>query len=155
MTPYELLGVAHDATPDQIRKAFRKKAKEHHPDLHGNTPAAEQHMKRFTRAYETLHDPATRAELDKRLRRQRPTKTPPEKPSSRTSMRSTEEMMRDLVAAMTPRTRLQAFVGLSLTKLALELYVAVGARRHQALPASKRKRAPKRKTAQRARAAGR
>ena len=38
--PYKVLGISQRASKDEIRKAYRKKAKEYHPDLHPNDPDA-------------------------------------------------------------------------------------------------------------------
>ena len=42
--PYRVLGVSPNATQDEIKKAYRKKAKEYHPDLHPNDPEANLKM---------------------------------------------------------------------------------------------------------------
>ncbi|MDE6691089.1 MAG: DnaJ domain-containing protein [Clostridia bacterium] len=42
---YDVLGVAKDATPDQIKSAYRKLAKQYHPDFHPNDPAAAEKFK--------------------------------------------------------------------------------------------------------------
>ncbi len=59
---YETLGVSKTASQDEIRKAFRKLAREHHPDLakKKNKQAAEAKFKEINEAYEVLGDPAKR-----------------------------------------------------------------------------------------------
>src|SRR6202171_5605262 len=60
---YELLGVPRNATPDQIRSAYRKLAKQHHPDV-GEAPDGAEHFKVITEAYEVLSDPERRQRYD-------------------------------------------------------------------------------------------
>lgn len=55
--PYNVLGVAPDATQEEIKKAYRKKAKEYHPDLHPNDPEAARKMNELNEAYEMLQNP--------------------------------------------------------------------------------------------------
>jgi DnaJ-class molecular chaperone len=64
-TPYEILGVKPDATPEQIRKAYRKLAKEFHPDLNPGKPAAEARFKEISAAYDLLSDADKRARYDR------------------------------------------------------------------------------------------
>ena len=61
---YEILGVPRDATPEQIKKAYRKLAREHHPDVAGDDPAAEERFKDVSRAYEVLGNPEKRRAYD-------------------------------------------------------------------------------------------
>lgn len=61
---YAELGVAKDASPKEIKKAFRKLAREFHPDSHPDDPAAETRFKEINEAYETLSDEETRKEYD-------------------------------------------------------------------------------------------
>ena len=61
---YEVLGIGKSATPDEIKKAYRKLAKESHPDLHPNDKAAEERFKEINEANEVLSDPEKRARYD-------------------------------------------------------------------------------------------
>src|SRR6202011_5852787 len=64
-TPYEVLGVKPDAGADDIRKAYRKLAKEFDPDLNPGKPAAEARFKAVTAANDILSDPEKRARYDR------------------------------------------------------------------------------------------
>jgi DnaJ-class molecular chaperone len=61
---YETLGVSRDASPDAIRKAYRKLARKHHPDVNPDNKAAETRFKAVSAAYEVLSDAKKRAEYD-------------------------------------------------------------------------------------------
>ena len=62
--PYATLGVSRDAGEDEIRRAFRKLAKELHPDLHPQDSAAAERFKRVSAAYDILGDPPKRRQFD-------------------------------------------------------------------------------------------
>ncbi len=66
--PYKVLGVARDASADEIKKAYRKKARENHPDLNPDDPQAEERLKKINEAYDRITNPEKYAREDARRR---------------------------------------------------------------------------------------
>lgn len=63
--PYEVLGVERSATAEELRKAFQKLARKHHPDVNpGNKEESETAFKEIAQAYEILSDPDKRSAYD-------------------------------------------------------------------------------------------
>lgn len=61
---YEVLGVSKGASDDEIKKAYRKAARQYHPDLHPDDAEAEAKFKECNEAYEVLSDPQKKARYD-------------------------------------------------------------------------------------------
>jgi molecular chaperone DnaJ len=61
---YDVLGVSREATPDEIKKAYRKLARELHPDVNPS-PDAQEKFKQVTHAYDVLSDPGSRRDYDR------------------------------------------------------------------------------------------
>lgn len=55
--PYKVLGVSKDASKEEIKKAYRRKAKEYHPDLHPDDPVSAEKMNEVNEAYDMLNNP--------------------------------------------------------------------------------------------------
>ena len=62
---YEVMGVSKNASADELKKAYRKLAKEYHPDLHPNDKEAEAKFKELNEAYSVLSDDAKRSKYDR------------------------------------------------------------------------------------------
>ncbi|MFV0293148.1 MAG: molecular chaperone DnaJ [Paracoccus sp. (in: a-proteobacteria)] len=62
---YETLGLSKGAGADEIKKAYRQKAKEHHPDRNGSDPQSETRFKEVNEAYDCLKDPQKKAAYDR------------------------------------------------------------------------------------------
>jgi len=61
---YAALGVSKDAAPADIKKAYRKLARKHHPDANSGDPKSEEKFKEISEAYDVLSDPTKRKEYD-------------------------------------------------------------------------------------------
>lgn len=61
---YEVLGISRGASQDEIKSAYRRLARQHHPDVNPNDPEAEEKFKEIGHAYNILSDPDKRARYD-------------------------------------------------------------------------------------------
>ncbi len=64
--PYEVLGIDRSASPDEVKRAYRKKARENHPDLNPNDPDAAKRMNEVNEAYDRIMNPEKYAAADRR-----------------------------------------------------------------------------------------
>jgi len=63
--PYKVLGLRPNASDEAIKKAYRKLAREHHPDLDHGNPRSEETFKNISAAYDLLSNPVTRNQYDR------------------------------------------------------------------------------------------
>ncbi len=97
---YKILGIARNATAQEIKKAYRRLAFKYHPD-HNHEPEAEENFKKINEAYEVLTNPEKRAAYDARLASyaQSPVTRKPYKPNDSI----VEESVRIIMQKGTPR----------------------------------------------------
>lgn len=69
--PYDILGVAADASPEEIKTAYRRAARRLHPDVNQNNPGAVAQFQDITSSYEILNDPDRRRDYDNQRAQQR------------------------------------------------------------------------------------
>src|SRR5918997_5234610 len=62
---YKVLGVKRDAKPEEIKKAYRRLARKHHPDVNPGDKSAEDRFKKITEAHDVLSDPKKRQVYDR------------------------------------------------------------------------------------------
>lgn len=65
-SPYEILGISENASADEIKKAYRKKARENHPDTNPNDPEAAKRMNEINEAYDRIINPEKYVRQDAR-----------------------------------------------------------------------------------------
>ncbi len=63
---YEILGLPNEASPDEVRRAYRELSRKHHPDI-SRDPGANTRFLSIQKAYETLFDPVLRMNYDSKL----------------------------------------------------------------------------------------
>src|SRR5512144_1894165 len=65
---YKALGVSESATPEDLKKAYRRLAKRYHPDANPNNPSAAERFKEISEAHSVLSDPDKRKQYDQMRR---------------------------------------------------------------------------------------
>ena len=128
--PYAVLGLSPDATPEQIKAAFRRRAKAHHPD-HSREPDAEARFRRAREAFELLVDPANRRAYDEHLAQARQVRTQAEERARRTAVDRARAAAKE-ASASAARARQQEVERQHATAEAAERARRAAAQREQA-----------------------
>lgn len=110
---YQVLGVPKDATSEEIKKSFRRLARQYHPDMNPNNKGAEEKFKAINEAYDVLSDEVKRTEYDSQFfgrgKRKPPSRlqNPPRSENGKTSSppRQSAEYWQDYSPGTTKRTR--------------------------------------------------
>jgi curved DNA-binding protein len=111
---YRVLGVPRNASAQEIHRAYRRLARQHHPDISGQSAAADR-FRAVSEAYEVLHDPERRANYDHRLAS--PTRATRSRPDT-TSRTSATRERRDRASPSSP-AHAEAILELSPQEAAL------------------------------------
>jgi len=82
---YATLGLSRKCGPEQIRLAYRLRAREHHPDVNPDSPDATERLQAVNAAYEVLSDPERRKEYDRELRGRERLQRPAPSPRGRSN----------------------------------------------------------------------
>jgi len=104
---YQVLGVSRDATNEEIKKTFRKLARQYHPDVNPNNKLAEEKFKDINEAYDILSDETTRADYDGLLfgKTKRKAAVRPPTAGNGTRSRQTAESWQDFTPQTTKRAK--------------------------------------------------
>ncbi len=94
---YEILGLSHTASSDEIKKAFRKLALKLHPDKNPNDAVSENKFKEVTSAYSVLSDPFKKRDYDRVHFPPKSVKKPAPRPSAAPSTKNTTSLGRNLI----------------------------------------------------------
>jgi len=98
--PYQILDLKQGVSPEALKRRYRERLRQVHPDLHPEDPDAGKKTQRLVEAYECLADPERRAALDERLRE---AEAPPPQPPPRRPVRPKETPPVARPRAPTPR----------------------------------------------------
>lgn len=102
ITLYDILELSPSATPEEIRRAFRRLSKQYHPDVNDGAAWAELQFKEINHAYQILSDPALRREYDQSIRPDKEIKSASDRPRRRSRYAKNSRKASDM-----PSTRRQ------------------------------------------------
>lgn len=124
---YKILEVKRNATLEEIKDAYRRLAREYHPDLHPGNPAAEARFKEICEAYEVLCDSVQRTEYDQQLNpTQKQSQKPGKSPQDYYVRAATKALEKDYQGAIEDYTK-----AVELNPGLVEAYVKRGATRYK------------------------
>jgi DnaJ-class molecular chaperone len=129
LTHYKVLQLAENAEEKEIKEAFRRLSKQHHPDLHGGKEQNGDFQKTINAAYSVLSDPEKRKEYDQKLQQERilaswskaKANQPTKEPMHRTPSHSTTVSSRKKSSDLEKAVMIGSGIGLLLVGLGLLL----------------------------------